>query len=215
MKTVKTILNVLVVMLLLPIFVSLTTGVACVNMVKGEALSLLFVERTVLTAIKILKSTLELGVQVVRHAKDLISLSFSLIGAFVKAIVKLISNVFKLLKRLGMKAVKPMVSLASKVKTRVSEGYSQAQLFISSMFAFMAVSRLTAHSSAHSTPRKEESTMEQNDVCINFELELTDELTKLLKLDSNAPTLKASLTISKEVAMSLLQSLAPNQVVTA
>ena len=226
MKTVKTIVNIIVVILLLPFFASATTGVAIVNTVKGETFSLSFVEKSVLTTINIAKSVLNLLVQMAYNATSLIFLGIALVSSFVKQLLKPIAKIaaktLMTSKSLLWNVVKKAKSLFTSSKEKVFNASNKMYAFRLSIFTsimtVISISNLKAKWLEHKNRRVTESEHtenEANDVCINLELELTEELVQLLNLDSEAPTLKASLTISKEIALNVFKSLLSTQMITA
>lgn len=226
MKTVKTIVNIIVVILLLPFFASATTGVAIVNTVKGETFSLSFVEKSVLTTINIAKSVLNLLVQMAYNATSLIFLGVALVSSFVKQLLKPITKIatktLMTSKSLLWNVAKKVKTLFTSSKEKVFNVSNKMYVFglsiFTSMMTVISISNLKAKWLEHQNRRVTKSKHiehEANDVCINLELELTEELIQLLNLDSEAPTLKASLTISKEIALNVFKSLSSTQMITA
>ena len=207
MKTVKTIVNIIVVILLLPIFASATTGVAIASTVKGESLSLSFVEKSVLTTINIAKSLLNLLKTMACNVISLIFLGITLVESFVKHIVKSVLNLFakpkKLVKSLFIASKEKMSNTR---KTLYAFGLS-AFTAIVTKFSISALKAKWAMRKTKQEIVSEYPKENANNVSIDLELKLTEELIQLMNLESEKASLRASVTISKEVAMSVLKSL--------
>ena len=125
-------------------------------------------------------------------------------------------------KSLLWNVAKKVKSLFTSSKEKVFNVSNKMYVFglsiFTSMMTVISISNLKAKWLEHQNRRVAKSKHaenEANDVCINLELELTEDLIQLLNLDSEAPTLKASLTISKEIALNVFKSLSSTQMVTA
>lgn len=205
MKTVKTIVKIIMVIALLPLFASATTGVAIANVLKGEELSLSFVEKSILTTVNFAKSLINVLKTATFNVFCLILLGIHTLESFAGKVCTKVSkfkaSLFAKLKGLVISSKTKTINAFENAKAFLLNQFLNIKTTLSPLAAKLRMRKLGQEVVEDCSENK------SNDVSIDLELRLTDELMELMNLESKSTSLKASLTISKEVAVNLLNLL--------